>query len=100
MDKIEKIVWTHDGISSLEEIVVFIAKDSEYYASNFAKNILINIEKLKVFPYMGRAVPEYDRPDVRELIYQNYRIVYKVKEKTIYIALISHGSQPLPTSLD
>ena len=100
MDKIEKIVWTHDGISSLEEIVSFIAKDSEYYAGNFAKNVLINIEKLKFFLNMGRAVSEYDRPDLRELIYQNYRIVYKVKEKTIYIALISHGSRPLPTSLD
>jgi hypothetical protein len=37
MDVIEKIIWTEDGINSLETIVEFIARDSRYYASNFAK---------------------------------------------------------------
>jgi len=86
MDKIEKLIWTEDGMKSLEEIVQYISKDSVYYASNFAKKILETIECLIDFPLMGRVVPEYDdNSDIRELIHQNYRIVYKVSKNVIYI---------------
>lgn len=32
MDKVEKIIWTEDGIGSFEEVVQYISKDSVYYA--------------------------------------------------------------------
>lgn len=99
MDKIEKIIWTYDGLNSLEEIVSFIAKDSVYYASNFAKNVLAKIDNLLAFPNIGRVVPEYNNPNIREIIYQNHRIVYRIKEKTVYIALISHSSKLLPLNI-
>ncbi len=99
MDKIEKIVWTEDGISSLEDVAGYIAKDSPYYASNFIKKILYSIEKLTNFPQVGRIVPEYNDPTIRELIYQNYRIVYKIKSRVIYIALVVHGFKKLPSKI-
>ncbi|MBI3599554.1 MAG: hypothetical protein HY097_02800 [Nitrospinae bacterium] len=46
---------TEDGIGSFEEVVQYISKDSVYYAGNFAKKIWLSIERLKVFPYMGRV---------------------------------------------
>lgn len=96
MDKIEKIIWTQDGIDSLENVITYIAKDSIYYAANFARNILARIENLMDFPYIGRIVPEYHNPDIREIIYQSYRIVYKVEKKAIFLVLVTHGSQTLP----
>ncbi|OIP37219.1 hypothetical protein AUJ95_08500 [Candidatus Desantisbacteria bacterium CG2_30_40_21] len=100
MDKIEKLIWTEDGMKSLEEIVQYISKDSVYYASNFAKKILETIECLIDFPLMGRVVPEYDdNSDIRELIHQNYRIVYKVSKNVIYIVLVIHGSKELPANI-
>jgi addiction module RelE/StbE family toxin len=99
MDKIEKVIWTYDGLNSLEEIVSFISKDSVYYASNFIKNVLTRIDNLLDFPNIGRVVPEYNNPNIREIIYQNYRIVYRIKEKTVYIVLISHGSKLLPSNM-
>jgi len=71
MDQIEGICWSQDGIESLEEIIEHIARDSEYYVGNFAKRILQRIENLTEFPLMGRVVPEYRDPQLRELIYQN-----------------------------
>jgi toxin ParE1/3/4 len=100
MDKIEKICWTQDGIQSLEEVIEHIARDSQYYAGSFAKKILQCIENLTEFPLMGRVVPEYRDPQLRELIYQNYRIVYKIAGPTVYIALVIHGSHMLPDSLE
>ncbi|ODS36499.1 hypothetical protein BEH94_11280 [Candidatus Altiarchaeales archaeon WOR_SM1_SCG] len=96
MDKIEKIIWTDDGINSFEDIVRYISMDSEYYASNFAKKVLLSIETLKIFPRIGRVVPEYNNPNIREIIYQNYRIVYKLSDKAVYIVLIIHGAKNLP----
>ena len=98
MDKIEKIIWTEDGINSFEEIVRYISHDSEFYASNFARRLLLAIERLEIFPRSGRIVPEYNNPDIRELIYQNYRIVYKISDKAVYIALIIHGTNDLSTT--
>jgi len=95
MDKIEKIIWTDDGVKSFENIIQYIANDSTYYASEFAKRILSTIENLPEFPYMGRVVPEYKNPDLREIIYQNYRIVYKISGNAIYLVLVIHGSRIL-----
>jgi plasmid stabilization system protein ParE len=99
MDRIEKIIWTEDGINSLETIVEFIATDSRYYATNFAKQVLARIEKLIDFPSLGRIVPEYDNTSIREIMYQNYRIVYKVSETAIYVVLVIHGSHKLPENV-
>lgn len=99
MDKVEKLIWTEDGIESFEEVVQYISRDSVYYASNFAKKVLLSIEKLEDFPRIGRIVPEYNDPNIRELIYQGYRIVYKIDKEVVYIVLVTHGSQELPSNI-
>lgn len=96
MDSVEKIIWTEDGIKSFENVIQYISGDSCYYAANFAKRILFSIERLNDFPYSGRIVPEYNIPEIREIIYQNYRIVYKIGKQAIYIVLVIHGSHELP----
>ncbi len=100
MDSVERILWTERGIDSLETLIEHIAIDSSYYASRFAQSILQKIESLRDFPRMGRIVPELQKPFIRELIYQNYRIVYQLDRQTIYILLICHGMQILPDFLD
>ena len=97
MDQIEKIVWTADGAGSFEDVVEYISRDSVFYAGDFAEKILLSLEKLKSFPNMGRVVPEYNDPTLRELIYQNYRIVYRLRGSVVYIVLITHGARQLPT---
>ena len=53
------------------KIISFISKDSELYAVNFASKIISAVETLKVFPEIGRIVPEYGDPKIREIIYRN-----------------------------
>ncbi len=71
-----KIVWSEEALKDIEEIISFISKDSELYTVNFASKIINAVETLKVFPEIGRIVPEYGDPKIREIIYSNYRIVY------------------------
>jgi plasmid stabilization system protein ParE len=47
------------------------------------------------FPEMGRIVPEYKNPSLREKILGDYRIVYRLKENSIEIVIIVHGSRLL-----
>jgi plasmid stabilization system protein ParE len=67
-----KIRWTDPAIESLRNLHGYIAKDSEVYASNFIQRIVLAVEKLEVFPRLGRVVPEAEEEATRELLYQNY----------------------------
>jgi toxin ParE1/3/4 len=48
-----------------------------------------------LFPFKGQKVPEFDDPNIRQLILRPYRIVYRVEEgkKQIGIARFWHSSQ-------
>ncbi len=83
------------AIEDLENIAKFIAIDSEYYAADFVKRIIAQVEKLENFPLLGRKVPEENNENLREIIYHNYRLVYKLDNDKLYISIISHGSYDL-----
>ena len=90
-----KIIWSPRGILSFEETCNYIAKDSEFYAALFAKNINAIIKSLPQFPKSGRVAPEYKNENIREKIYQSYRIVYRLKEDVIEIVAVTHGARQL-----
>ena len=88
-----RIIWSPDAAIGLEAICDYIAKDSEHYARLFAQGIINAIERLLIFPESGRIVPEYNQKDLREIIFQNYRIVYMIKSDTVEIVTITHGAR-------
>ena len=87
-------------MTSLADICEYISRDSEYYAKLFAQRIFSAAEMLALFPESGRVVPEYDRRDLRELLFQNYRIVYRIKGNEVQIAAVVHGARLLPDVWD
>ncbi len=70
-----KIVWTEPAVEDLRELHAYIARDSEMYASGFVERIILAVEQVARHPQVGRVVPEKNDEDVRELFYQNYRII-------------------------
>ena len=44
---------------------------------------------------MGRIVPEISNPEIRELIVEKYRIVYRVQEEDIEILTVFEGHKLL-----
>jgi len=90
-----EIKWTLPAVDDLKSIYGYISKDSKYIASSFTDKVVNSVENLKNFPDMGRIVPESDKPDIRELIFQNYRIIYKVKDDIIYILSVIRASRDL-----
>lgn len=90
-----RIKWTEPAVSDLKNIKDYIAKDSKYYAHQFVDKIIESVENLNKFPERGRIVPEADDENIRELLFHNYRIIYRIDIKGILILTIIHGSRDL-----
>lgn len=69
--------------------------DVPIYTEQFIDRILETTLLLHDQPLIGREVPEAERDDVRELIFQNYRIIYLVMTDILYIVAVIHGSRDL-----
>lgn len=93
------IKWSPKAASHFEEICAYISKDSNYYAVLFAKRIVAIVKSIPQFPKSGRVVPEYNDENLREKIYENYRLVYRINEEVIEIVAICHGSRLLENIL-
>ena len=94
-----EIRWAPRASLHLEQICEYISQDSEVYAHIFAEKVLSVVEGIPSFPKAGRVVPEYDDENIRERIYDNYRIVYRLKEDVIEIVAICHGAHLLKNVL-
>ena len=91
-----KIIWSPLSIDRTTEIAQYIAQDNPSAAKKWVENLFTKVEILKSSPQSGRVVPETHIDDIRELIYGNYRIIYRLEEKRISILTIRHGKQILP----
>jgi toxin ParE1/3/4 len=90
------ISWTREALDRLVEIEEFIARDSPERAAIFVDGLIDQAETVLVNnPNIGRMVPEVARPEIRELIYRKYRVVYRVNENCIEILTVFEGHRLL-----
>lgn len=90
-----KIVWTEPAVEDLRELHAYISRDSELYASGFVERIISVAERLADHPKVGRAVRESNDENVRELLYQHYRVIYRVAHEHVEILAVIHGARDL-----
>jgi toxin ParE1/3/4 len=91
-----KIIWSPFAIEHASEIAEYISQDKPLAAEKWINTVFTKVEALKSTPEIGRIVPEIRNNQFRELIYGNYRIIYRIEEKHISILTILHGMQILP----
>jgi toxin ParE1/3/4 len=91
-----EIIWTPLAIERVSDIAGYIAQDKPSAAENWVNTVFSKVEKLKSAPEIGRFVPEIRNNQFRELLYGNYRIIYRVENNQISILTIRHGMQILP----
>jgi toxin ParE1/3/4 len=91
-----KIKWTDKAIFHLNALHQYIAKDSLLYATRFIKSLIVSTEKLETLPRMGRIVPELKELKLREIIFKNYRIVYRIADNDfVEILAVIHASREI-----
>ena len=89
------LVWTEPAVAALAAIRDFIGRDNPFYAGVFAERLILAAESLHELPERGRVVPELSRGDVRELLFQRYRIIYRLRPDGVEILIIVHGARDL-----
>ncbi len=91
-----KIIWSPLAVDRASEIAEYISQDNLSASAKWVENLFEKVQLLKSSPMSGRMVPEIQRKDIRELIYGNYRIIYRLETKTVAILTVRHGKQILP----
>jgi len=91
-----RIIWSPLAVERTAEIAEYISRDNPTAAEKWIDTVFSKAEQLKSFPESDRIVPEINSKDFRELIYGNYRIIYRVEKTQVSILTIRHGKQILP----
>jgi plasmid stabilization system protein ParE len=90
-----KIEWSPLSIKRANEIAEYIALDSLEESNKWRQDLINRVEQLKKFSTSGRVVPELNDILKRELIFGNYRIIYRISENKIFILTLRHIRQRL-----
>lgn len=90
-----KVEWAEPAVKDMESVRDYIRRDSEHYAARFVEKIVDAVENLRLFPMMGRHVPEAEEENVREILFYNYRIIYCVETERIIVLSVIHGSRDI-----
>jgi len=92
-----KLIWTNEALNRLTEIDEYISYDSIARARKFINNIIKSTTSIPQYPQKGRIVPEFNISEIREIIYKNYRIVYRIKKDQIQILTIFEAHRLIRT---
>ena len=90
-----KIKWTQEALDRLIEIEEYISKDSPSLAVQFVDQLIEHAEVVSDKPRIGRTIPELANPDIRELVFKKYRIVYRLQANCIEILTVFEGHRML-----
>ncbi len=93
-----EVIWTKNAEFDLETIIEYIKTNSIDIAKNIFFAIKQECNNLYYFPERKRIVPELQQIGIlkyREIIYQRWRIIYKIENKKVYILLVVDSSRNL-----
>ncbi|MDA0735111.1 MAG: type II toxin-antitoxin system RelE/ParE family toxin [Chloroflexi bacterium] len=89
------VQWSHTAIAHLVGIYDYISRDSSLYAQRTIDRLIRRVEQISLHPQSGRAVPEYQSQNIREIISSPYRIIYRMTENHLEALAFVHGRQAL-----
>jgi len=93
---VSRLIWSPRAIADLEAIRDQIALDSEQYAGLVVGRLVAAPSRLLQFPESGRMVPEFGRPNLRELILRPYRLVYRLQGDVVEVVTVFHAARMFP----
>lgn len=95
MSKDLKVFWTENAIQDLLGIKNFISQDSITRAEEWLIELYAAGENLAQFSSRGRIVPEFNQDNLRELLIEHYRLVYRIKSVSVEIITVFEGHRQL-----
>jgi plasmid stabilization system protein ParE len=86
-----RVIWAPRAIARAAEIADYIAADHPRAARRWAEDLFARAATLTRQARRGRKVPEIARDDIRQLLYGDYRIIYRIDPRRVVILTVRHG---------
>jgi toxin ParE1/3/4 len=93
-----KITIAPSAQTDLEDIVRYVARHDSNAAARLGHELITRAEDLAGFPEIGRVVPEFRDPDLREVICRSYRVIYRLRRRDGRIDIVRfwHATRGFP----
>jgi addiction module RelE/StbE family toxin len=89
------VTWTEQALERLLEIERFVARDDPRAADRLVDKLIDRGEALAEHPDRGRRLLELSESGLRELVVDNYRIVYRRTPKVVEVLTVFEGHRLL-----
>jgi toxin ParE1/3/4 len=85
--------WIDQAEADLLAIRNTIAKDQPLNAGRFVRRRRKSVGRLRSFPQAGWMVEELNEPEIREIVYGNYRVVYHYNGRRVVVLSVMHAAR-------
>jgi plasmid stabilization system protein ParE len=93
-----QVIIAPSAQTDLADIVRYVAQHNSDAAARLGFELITSAENLANFPEIGRMVPEFRQPNLREIICRSYRIIYRLQRDNQRIEIVRfwHGARGFP----
>jgi len=93
-----QVVLSPSARSDVRDIVRYISADDPARALDFGRFLISRTKLLAQSPELGRIVPEFEDPLVREIVVRAYRVVYRLdhSQRLVEIIRFWHAGRDRP----
>jgi toxin ParE1/3/4 len=88
---VASIVWSDLASDQMDWIERYVARSSGVRAGQVIARIIRAVDRLEMFPASGRVVPELGDHDIREVIVDSYRVLYRYAMSSFWRSGTLHG---------
>ena len=93
-----RVEWTEAASADLEDIIIFIARDSPLNAARVYQRLRKRAATLRSLPDRGHVVPELADLEILtylELSVPPYRIIYRIQKPSVFVHAVLDGRRDL-----
>ncbi len=96
-----QLTFSPSARRDLQDIVRYISLDAPERAISFGKFLIEKTKMLSQFPEMGRVVPEFGDPNIKEIIVRAYRVIYRIDQNAAKVEIVRfwHAARGQPDLL-
>ena len=90
-----RVVWTPQAKENLSAIADRLAGFSGQTVTEIRSRFVRRTRQLEDFPASGRMVPEFELPSLRELLEDDYRLIYEITPDAVEVIAVVHAARYL-----
>lgn len=88
-----RVIWAPLARDQVADAFAYISAEQPSAALRWFDAIVDGAGSLSTFPDIGRIMPEAGRPEVREILVEPYRLVYRRDPDLVVIIGVFHSRQ-------